>query len=92
MAKGQEEKQIITAKILETFPNSFVVDKDIRIPINDVEIKISLTCAKDILGKTISADLAAGSDFTTTSSVKVSTEPSRAELEAVAKVLEKLNI
>ena len=46
MAKGSIEKEIITKKILETFENSFCYDKEIRIPINDVQIKVTLTCAK----------------------------------------------
>ena len=50
MAKGAVIKANITNKILETFPNSFVYDKEIRIPaIEDgaeVQIKVTLTCAK----------------------------------------------
>ena len=49
MAKGAEEKQIILKRILETFNGAFVYNngKEIRIPINDVQIKVALTCAKD---------------------------------------------
>ena len=47
MARGAEEKDVITQKILETFPNSFIYNKEIRIPINDVQIKVTLTCAKE---------------------------------------------
>ena len=52
MAKGSEEKNIIAQKILETFDGAFIYDKDIRIPINGVEIKIALTCAKENVGGT----------------------------------------
>lgn len=43
---GNEEKEIIKQKILEVFPNSFIYDKDIRIPLNGRQIKVTLTCAK----------------------------------------------
>lgn len=50
MAKGQESKNIITKKILETFEGSFQYDKEIRIPIIEngetIQIKITLTAAK----------------------------------------------
>lgn len=43
---GSEEKEIVKQKILEVFPNSFVYDKEIRIPLNGRQIKVTLTCAK----------------------------------------------
>lgn len=50
MAKGAESKSIITNKILEAFPGSFVYDKEIRIPMAEggetIQIKCVLTCAK----------------------------------------------
>ena len=50
MAKGSQAKSEITKKLLETFENSFIYDKEIRIPImedgNLVQIKCVLTCAK----------------------------------------------
>ena len=49
-ARGAEEKQIVFNKILETFKGSFVNDKEIRVPMNDVELKIVITCAKDVIG------------------------------------------
>lgn len=52
-AKGTLSKEIITKKILETFPGSFTIDKVIRIPMSEdgsiVQIKIALTAAKDVL-------------------------------------------
>lgn len=52
-AKGTLSKEIITKKILETFPGSFTIDKVIRIPMSEegsiVQIKVALTAAKDIL-------------------------------------------
>ena len=55
MAKGAESKQTICNKLLEVFPGSFMQDdKILRIPCTEggdtVEIKVTLTAAKDILG------------------------------------------
>lgn len=47
MAKGAAEKEVVIQKILETFENSFVYGKEIRVPVNDVQIKVTLTCAKE---------------------------------------------
>ena len=47
MARGQEEKLIVINKIKEVFPEAFEYDKVIRIPIGDVQIKVTLTAAKD---------------------------------------------
>ena len=54
-AKGTVEKQEIFNKLLEVFPGSFMQDdKILRIPMNSsgepVEIKVTLTAAKDLLG------------------------------------------
>ena len=50
MARGTESKNIITAKLLETFAGSFIYDKNIIIPMvengESLQIKIALTCAK----------------------------------------------
>ena len=43
---GSEEKEIVKQKILEVFSGSFVYDKEIRIPLNGRQIKVTLTCAK----------------------------------------------
>ena len=49
-ARGSESKNIITAKILETFAGSFIYDKNIIVPMvengESLQIKIALTCAK----------------------------------------------
>ena len=52
MAKGTLEKEKVTNVILNTFEGAFLYNggKEIRIPINDVEIKVTLTCAKDNVG------------------------------------------
>ena len=50
MARGTESKNIITAKLLETFAGSFIYDKNIIIPMvengENLQIKIVLTCIK----------------------------------------------
>lgn len=48
--RGANEKLEIQNKILEMFPGSFPYDKHIRVPMGDVQIKITLTAAKDIVG------------------------------------------
>ena len=49
-ARGSESKNIITAKLLETFAGSFIYDKNIIVPMvengESLQIKIALTCAK----------------------------------------------
>lgn len=56
-ARGSIAKETITKKILETFPNSFIYDKLIRIPIEEngetVEVKVTLTAAKDVVGDNV---------------------------------------
>lgn len=53
MAKGAASKEIIFAKILETFEGSFIYNggKEIRIPMmedgNEIQIKVALTTAKE---------------------------------------------
>ena len=53
MAKGAQAKAEITEIILKTFPNSFINEKEIRIPMKedgaDIQIKITLTAAKDLI-------------------------------------------
>jgi hypothetical protein len=55
MAKGAIAKQIVFDKILKTFEGSFMYNggKECRIPIDEegnlVQIKVALTCAKDIV-------------------------------------------
>ena len=56
MAKGQVAKEKLFAKIMEVFPNAFWEEQNkiLRVPMDDggtdVEIKVALTCAKDIIG------------------------------------------
>lgn len=55
MARGSSEKEYVFKKLLETFEGSFMQDdKILRIPVNisgeTVEIKVTLTAAKDVIG------------------------------------------
>lgn len=55
MARGALAKQIVFDKILKTFEGSFMYNggKECRIPIDEegnlVQIKVALTCAKDVV-------------------------------------------
>lgn len=55
MAKGQNSKQDATQKILDLFPNSFIYEKEIRIPYQEdnenIQLKCVLTCAKVNVGE-----------------------------------------
>jgi hypothetical protein len=86
MAKGSIAKEAITQKILGTFEGSFVYGKEIRIPYdedgNRVEIKVTLTCAKENVG--------GDSAFTVTEGQ--STQPAQASVPAAPTEEEKANI
>ena len=93
MAKGSIAKIEITKKLLETFEGSFLYnnDKEIRIPFEEngerVEIKVTLTCAKENVGggnATIETPV-----VQTTTPV---TEPTQEELDNIANLLNSLNL
>ena len=107
MARGTESKNIITAKLLETFAGSFIYDKNIIIPMvengENLQIKIALTCIKT----NVSAEDSTPAEFKTTSAANASNElnfedtptPSPAEINAtpeekanIARLVEKFNI
>ena len=75
-AKGTESKAKITEKILEVFSNSFINDKEIRIPMIEngerVEIKCTLVCAKTNVGS---------DDMDMRESAKATSDQSPANLE-----------
>ena len=65
MAKGQASKEKIFAKLLEVFPGSFMQDDKIcRLPFEEngeiVEIKVTLTAAKDVIGAGASSNRTPG--------------------------------
>ena len=101
MARGAEEKQIIIDKIKEVFPEAFEYDKTIRIPIGDVQIKVTLTAAKDNVEpggdvavpgvKATKVTIAEGAEpvFEEASAI---VEPSAEELNTVSNLMESLGL
>ena len=101
MAKGAEEKQIVINKIKEVFPEAFEYDKTIRIPIGDVQIKVTLTAAKDNVEpggdtavpgvKATKVTIAEGAEpvFEEASAI---IEPSEEELNAVSNLMTQLGL
>lgn len=53
-ARGAASKEMVANKILETFPNAFKYEKEIRIPVEEngetIQIKVTLTAAKTNVG------------------------------------------
>ncbi len=103
MAKGAASKEAITEKILEIFPGSFIVDKLIRIPMmeNDepIEIKVTLTAAKDIVGSAASGTIVKKEDETPVSAFDafpntnpVLVEPTEQEKKNVMDLLASLGL
>lgn len=94
-AKGTESKCIIFNKLQEIYPNSFWEDENkiLRIPMNEggnpIEIKVTLTAAKNILGSG-----AVESAFPTASEpvVEKPVEMTEEEKENVATLLASLNL
>ena len=101
MARGQEEKLIVINKIKEVFPEAFEYDKTIRIPIGDVQIKVTLTAAKDNVEpggdaavpgvKATKVTIADGAEpvFEEASAI---VEPSAEELNTVSSLMESLGL
>ena len=92
MARGSSSKENLKRKLLEIFPNSFLYnsDKEIRVPMvedgSPIEIKITLTAAKDIVGGGASVnDTFVPVEFSAPASV--SAEPTDEEKENVATLL-----
>ena len=86
----------ISKKILEIFPNSFINDKEIRIPYEEDgaagQIKVTLTAAKNI----VESGTAASDKKIEVSSVEpiaaVANEPTEEEKERLKTLLEKLGL
>ena len=94
-ARGTESKNVIFNKLKEIYPNSFWEDENkiLRIPMNEggnpIEIKVTLTAAKNILGSG-----AVESAFPTASEpvVEKPVEMTEEEKENVATLLASLNL
>ena len=101
MARGQEEKQKVLDKIKEVFPEAFEYDKVLRIPIGDVQIKVTLTAAKDNVepGGDVVVPGVKATKVTITEGaepvfedVSATIEPSAEELNAVNSLIESLGL
>ena len=101
--RGTESKNTVFAKLQEIFPDSFWEDqgKILRIPLDEngtrVEIKVSLTAAKNNLGgDTVPSAFEAGpalnSTIKTFESTQSSIEPTQEEKENVSKLIASLGL
>ena len=90
MARGSLAKEEITKKIFEVYPNAFVSGKDIRVPVQEngetVEIKITLTCAKDVIG---GAETPSNVALDATAAL---TPPSETEVQEVRNLIQELGL
>ena len=103
MAKGAIAKKEIFDKLLTVFPGSFMAnEKTLRIPYEEegapLEIKVTLTAAKDIIGEVVKGDF----DWSDEESKErgqrakvgvieeILTEPTQEEKENVQRMLESL--
>ena len=100
-SRGAEEKQMVINKIKEVFPEAFEYDKTIRIPIGDVQIKVTLTAAKDNVepGGDVVVPGVKATKVTITEGaepvfedVSAIVEPSAEELNAVNSLIESLGL
>ena len=97
-AKGQESKNIIIQKILDTFEGSFQYEKEIRIPMLEngelVQIKVALTAAKSNVEQgsenIVPAAATISNEIGINPSVKV--ETTEEERENVKRLLASLNL
>lgn len=96
MARGAISKQAVIDKILETFQGSFVYGKELRIPMvedgEQVEIKVTLACAKTNVGEG-----AVAGDFESGNAVQVSVteapaKPTQAEINNISKLMDRLGL
>lgn len=88
--RGSEEKQIIIDKILETFEGSFMNDKELRIPIGEVQIKVALTCAKDNIDA--GGSVSPSSGMVSAGIANAPAEPTEKEIADVQNLLKELNL
>ena len=98
-ARGSIAKEEIKSKILTTFEGSFENGKELRIPMQEngetVEIKITMVCAKDIVGGGVSVSastLTQSETGTEEAPPWASTEPTEEEKSKVEDLLNQLNL
>jgi len=101
-AKGTSSKEIVTKKILETFPGSFINEKEIRIPMTEsgeaIQLKCVLTCAKvNVINGAVDAIpgepiIASDTATTSTFSETAMNTPTEQEKQNVKDLLAKLGL
>lgn len=96
-ARGSIAKEEIKSKILTTFEGSFENGKELRIPMQEngetVEIKITMVCAKDIVGGGVSSSTLIKSETDTEEAPPwASKEPTEEEKSKVEDLLNQLNL
>lgn len=98
MAKGQNSKQDATQKILDLFPNSFIYEKEIRIPYQEdnenIQLKCVLTCAKVNVGENDDV-MVPGETLTKNDSINekpVTYAPTQEEKDRVKNLLESFGL
>ena len=94
-ARGAWSKEQVWNKILETFPGSFVNEKEIRIPMIEngdrIEIKVTLTAAKTNVGGDAAKEATQGTEATVSAPTEV-LPPSEEEKAQVNNLLAKLGL
>lgn len=95
-AKGAISKEIITNKILQTFEGAFMYgSKEIRVPLQEngerVEIKVTLTCAKENVGGD-SAFAEPQSETSQSAQASVSAAPTEQEKANIADLMSRLGL
>ena len=96
-ARGSIAKEEIKSKILATFEGSFENGKELRIPMQEngetVEIKITMVCAKDIVGGGVAVSTLTQSETDTKEAPPwASKEPTEEEKSKVEDLLNQLNL
>lgn len=98
-AKGSIAKEQIISKILSTFDGAFKYDKELRIPVmengEEVQIKITLTCAKaNVYPATAGQATSQSRDVAFPAPVeeKSVAEPSAEEKANVERLIKELNL
>ena len=99
--RGANEKLEIQKKILEMFPGAFLYDKYIRVPMGDVQIKITLTTAKNnvgagadtaVPGEKVEVVTGMSADGPVTAQRTEMREPTEAEKNNISELLKMLNL
>lgn len=95
MAKGSVAKEKITNTIMQVFPDAFMYgNKEIRVPFDEngvpVEIKVTLTCAKENVKAAGTAGEA--SAFKTEDIPKQASAPTQEEIDNINTLMNRLGL